>query len=220
MAHADDKPESENLELLKFRLERSRYRTDLAKWVIAALGAVASFYVIDLGKLELEKYRATAENQRQLLQAYLTASESPEPEVWKRKLNVLKRVAEDEQIRKWAVDELKNIEESAARITLYRETLKVASQLIEPSQLNEPERAEARRRFDQLYWAELPYVDEDAEVEKAMVNFRNGLVAAEAAPDDKGLWSRMDGLLLILSQRLRDDSSPGSRAGSAKAAPG
>jgi hypothetical protein len=208
---ADDKALGDDLELRKFQLDRSRYRTDLLKWVVVAIGAIVSFGVIDYGNLRLEQFRVTAENQRQLMEAYLTATESPEPDVWKRKLQVLIRVADDERIRKWADDELTYIEQFAARDALYRETLKVASQLIEPSRLNEAERTTARVRFDQLYWADLPYVRESPAVERAMVDFRNQLLLAEAAPGDKKLWQDLSRSLISLSRTLRNETPPDPR---------
>jgi hypothetical protein len=203
---AADSDEGRDLELLKFRLERSRYRTDLLKWVAIALGAIASFAVIDYGNLRVEQFRVAADNQRELLEAYLTATESPEPDVWKRKLAVLIKVADDERIRQWAEAELLYIEQFAARDALYRETLKVASQLIDPNRLNAPERAVARVRFDQLYWADLPYVGESQDVERAMVGFRNQLLAAEAAPDQKEAWADLYRSLLGLARILRAET--------------
>ena len=91
-----------------------------------------SFYVIDYGKLTLEQYRVRADGQRQLLEAYLKATESPEPDVWKRKLHILENFADDDHMRQWAQAELKYIQEFAGLDALYRETLKVASQLVEP----------------------------------------------------------------------------------------
>jgi hypothetical protein len=190
---------TEDLERQKFELERSRYRTDLLRWVIIAIGAVASFYVIDYGKLRLERAQATADNQRQLLEAYLKATEAAEPEVWKRKLGVILNLGDDDRTKLWAREELDYIDTFAARDALYRETLKVASQLIEPTRVGDPERAVARARFDQLYWADLPYVHESPDVARAMVAFRNGLAAAEKAPGDAQAWSPLGGLLITLS---------------------
>ena len=87
---------AEDLERRKFELERSRYLMDVLRWIVVAIGAVASFYVIDLGKLRLERAQATADNQRQLLEAYLKATESAEPEVWKRKLGVLLKFGDED----------------------------------------------------------------------------------------------------------------------------
>lgn len=202
----DDKAEGADLELLKFRLERSRHRTDLAKWVAIAVGAVVSFGVIDYGNLQLERFRATAENQRQLLESYLTATDSPEPEVWKRRLNVLIQVADDERIRAWAQSELLYIQEFAERNALYRETPQVASKLIDPSRLSDPDRILARVRFEQLYWVDLPFVHEGKKVEAAMVQFRNALLAAEQAPTNPALWSKLPGLLYNLALTLRDET--------------
>jgi cell division protein FtsB len=77
---------AEDLERQKFELERSRYRMDILRWIVIAAGAIISFAVIDYGKLRLERQQAAADSQRQLLEAYLKATESPEPEVWKRNL--------------------------------------------------------------------------------------------------------------------------------------
>jgi hypothetical protein len=201
---------TEDLERQKLALERSRYRMDVARWVVIAIGAVVSFAVIDYGKLRLERAQAAADSQRQLLEAYLKATESPEPEVWKRKLGVLLQFADDERLQAWARKERDYIDTFAAQDALYRETLKVASQLIEPARLGDPERAKARARFDQLYWADLPYVRESSEVSDAMVKFRKGLVAAEAAPADAEAWSQLAVLLIRLSTTLarEADSDP------------
>jgi len=123
------------LELRKVRLEEWRFMGEIAKWLIAGVAAVVSFYVIDFGKLKLEEFKSRAENQRQLLQAYLSATESVQPDVWKRKLRVLQTYSDDDRIRKWAGGELQFIEQYAELNALYRETLKVASQLVYKSAL-------------------------------------------------------------------------------------
>jgi hypothetical protein len=202
---------ADDLERQKFELERSRYRTDLLRWIIIAAGAIVSFAVIDYGKLRLEQFQAKADSQRQLLEAYLLATEAPEPDMWKRKLHVLVAFADDERLRRWALDEFRYIDDFAARDALYREALKVASQLIEPSRLSEPERAVVRARFNQLYWADLPFARESPKVASAMVAFRNGLLAAEAAPGNAVAWSKLNGLLISLSKILRDETPPDPR---------
>jgi hypothetical protein len=197
-----------DLELAKFRLERIRHWTDVAKWIVVAIGAIISFLVIDNGKLKLERFRVNADSQRQLLEAYLKATEAPEPEVWKRKLHVLERFADDDRIHEWAEEELKYIESFAALNALYRETLKVASQLIDPSQLKDTERTKARVRFDQLYWADLPYSGESQAVISAMIAFRESLMTAERAPGNSGAWEALNVRLIELSQALRGSTPP------------
>jgi hypothetical protein len=203
-----------NLDVLKFQLERSRYRADLLKWIVVAIGAVASFWVIDVGKLQLERFRATSDNQRQLLDAYLKATETVQPDVWKRKLRVLVTSATDEQMKQWAKAELQDIENFAAIDALYRETLKVAAQLVEPSQINEPERARARVRYNQLFWADLPFAGESPAVVQAMIAFRKQLMTAEQEPKDRTQWEELNRALITLSEALRDSmpkySSPGA----------
>ncbi len=196
---------SMGLELEKLRLEQARYRTDVIKWIVVAVGAVISFAVIDYGKLRLEKFRITAENQRELLDSYLSATESPQPDVWKRKLHVLQNFADDERIKDMAKAELQYIENFAALDALYRETLKVASQLVEPGQLADPKRVQARARFIQLYWGDLPFAGESGDVAIAMRDFRNALIDAEnAGPDKTEEWANVGIALLGLSSALKE----------------
>lgn len=196
----------QGVELLKLQLDRQRSRIELAKWAVIAIGAVVSFWVIDLGKLELERFRAQTEHQRQLLSAYLTATETPQPDVWKRKLRILTRFATDQAMKDWANEELKFIEDFAALDALYRETLKVASQLVEPGKLDDADRKSARIRFNQLYWADLPYAGESPAVITAMINFRRSLVNAENSPVNPKLWTALNGRLIELSKALRDST--------------
>ena len=199
-------PSSQDLEVLKFGLERTRYRTELLKWIVLAIGAIISFYVLDLGKLRLEQFRVRADSQRQLLEAYLKATESPQPDVWKRKLHILENFSDDDHMRQWARVELQYIQDFAGLDALYRETLKVASQLVEPNRLNTAERIQARVRYNQLYWADLPYARESGPVASAMVAFRNQLVAAEGAPANKQAWDELNIRLIDLSRALRDST--------------
>jgi hypothetical protein len=111
-----------SLEQKRLRLEESRFRYDVLKWAMVVIGAIVSFYVIDVGKLRLEEFRSRAENQRALLQSYLGATESVQPDVWKRKLLVLQTFSDDQSIRDWAAGQLKYIENFAALDALYRET--------------------------------------------------------------------------------------------------
>ena len=181
---------------------------DFLKWIVGVIGAsvsfVASFYVIDYCKLRLERFRATAEHQRQLLDAYLKATETPQPDVWVRKLHVLTSFATDESVRKWAQVELVYIQEFAALDALYRETLKIASQLVDPSQLNSPERGHARIRYDQLYWADLPFAGESQAVIEAMISFRSQLMKAERAGASAETWDGLYGKLIKLSEALKE----------------
>lgn len=201
--------EIESLELAKLKLEQARYRADVLKWIVVAVGAVISFAVIDYGKLRLEQFKATAENQRELLNAYLRATESPEPDVWKRKLQLIKTVTEDRPTVEWVDKELKYINEYAALDALYRETLKVVSQLVEPSRLAEPERVQARARYNQLYWADLPFAGESQDVITAMIKFRNQLLIAEESGADlnrREEWILLNSKLLDLSNALRESA--------------
>lgn len=191
----------------RLKLEESRFRYDVLKWAMVVIGTIVSFYVLDLGKLRLEQFRTRAENQRALLQSYLTATESVQPDVWKRKLRVLQTFSSDESIRAWAKEELANIELFAERDALYRETLKVASQLVSPGTMKDPQRIVTRARYEQLYWADLPFAKESEAVVQAMVAFRNSLIEAEKNPNKTGSWQNLDIALITLSHTLRDSQS-------------
>lgn len=203
---ADETQDSKKLDHLQYRLEVARFRAELGKWAILAVGAVVSFYLLDLGKLNLEQARFRAETKRQLLDAYFRASESPQPEVWKRKLYILENIADDESTKKWAHRELEFVREFAELNTLYRETLNTACQLTDRRRLKEPARIRARARYEQLYWADLPFAKESQEVESAMVEFRSRLIEAENSPDDAVRWDELNSHLLRLSRALRNST--------------
>lgn len=186
----------------KFDLERLRFRAELLKWIIIAVGAIVSFVAIDLGRLQLEKYRARDQHERELLAAYLTATESPEPQIWKRKLRVLQTFSTETTTIDWAEDELKYIEETAGLEALYLETLKVASQLVDPSRITDVKRSEARARFEQLYFADLPFFGEHRQVASGMVDFRQALMTAEASRETGTAWTKAQSELLDLSAIL------------------
>ena len=184
----------------KLKIERLKIRADVGKWLILAAGAVASFFLLDLGRLNLDRFRADAENERALLSSYLAATSEVTPEIWKRKLRLLSSLTQDEEMRKWAKKEMIFIEQFAALDTLYRETLVVASQLTDPATLNTSERAAARTRFEQLYWADLPFAGESQPVAEAMISFRNRLNIAEITDS----WASMQQELIKLAQELRE----------------
>ncbi len=201
----------DNIEKLKLELERARYRTEIVKWIVIAIGAVISFAIIDYGKLRLEQARLASDNQLRFIEAYSKATEAAEPEIWKRKLAVLQLFATDANVKAWAQNQLKYIDEFAALDALYRETLKSASQLVDSGTVNEPERMKARRRYEQLYWADLPFAGESSEVASAMVKFRAGLVGAERTPTNFEAWADLNSLLIELSQTLKQASRQSSR---------
>ncbi len=190
---------SEELEALKFRLEQTRYRMEIAKWIIIACGAIISFYVLDLGRLKLEEFRVSAENERQLLNAYLTATESAQPDIWKRKLRILKTISNDKRMQEWAQNELEYIETFAAIDALYRETLRVTSLLVAQRNLNDPERVKARVRFSQIYWSELLIEGESQDVEKVIIQFKKALELAEQQPKEPKVWNDLNIPLYELS---------------------
>ena len=89
----------------------------------------------------------------------------------------------------------------------------------EPNRLNTPERIQARVRYNELYWADLPYARESPAVASAMVAFRDQLITAERAPADKQAWDELNIRLINLSRALRD-STPNYPPAAAVRGPG
>lgn len=203
MSNAPHSEQIPPLEQAKLDLERAKLRGETLKWTALSIAAVASFWIIDYGKLKLENFSTRAQNERELLSSYLEATNSANPEIWKRKLNLLIQLTENEKLRIWAENELTHIENFAALDTLYRDTLITASQLVNPETVVLPSRVEARRRFEQLYWADLPFAGESAEVVKSMIEFRNALMLAEAQ-NEGSEWQALNSSLIKLAQTLRD----------------
>ena len=191
------------LELARLALDRARFRYEVFKWLIVAIGALGSFYLIDLARLHLEQFRATTENERALLNAYLTASDTVEPEVWVRKLELIQTLSIDPALQGWAGREILYVQSCSAKAVVYQETLRVAASLLDPH-AEASERATARRRFEQLYWADLPYVHESKDVEQTMVDYRKALVAAET-DSPAGSVPDLNVAMIHLSGALRGD---------------
>lgn len=192
------------IELKKLELDYKRYKFDILKWLIVAAGAVASFWVIDYGRLKLEEFRVQSQNERELLISYLKAMETPHPEIWKRKIQFLKEYSKYERIESFGQNQIEYINEFAELNTLYRETLKVASRLSLRKDPNQKERNKAWQRFEQLYWGELPFAGESPAVERQMVQFRRALEAAhQKQENDNKEWANVNQSLLMLAKAIK-----------------
>ncbi|MGV8986417.1 MAG: hypothetical protein ACOH2H_09055 [Cypionkella sp.] len=168
-----------------------------------AIGAAISFLVIDYGRLQLERFRVSAENERALLNAYLLASDTQNPDLWLRKLELIQTLSIDPALKDWAGREITYVKNCSAKAVIYQETLRVAASLLDP-QTEPTERAAAQRRFEQLYWADLPYVHEGPGVAGAMVHFREAFVAAGSSPAADGLTA-LNVAMINLGKALSDD---------------
>jgi len=196
----------QKLDYEKLKVERLKARSEIIKWFLIAAGAVISFYVIDVGKLKIEKFTAESGNQERLLNSYLSATESPDPDLWKRKLGLIKQFSKDTAILHWADREEKYINEVSALLALYKETIKVASILANKQISGTTEWSNASSRFYQLYWAELPYYGESQPVISKMIAFKRELDEIQHNNDRQNDWESMDGALYELSKTLKEES--------------
>lgn len=198
--------DSQELEFARLALERARYRADIVKWLILAVGAVISFAVIDYGRLQLEKFSAESENERALLNAYLDASDTVQPDIWVRKLEVVRTLSTQPSLRAWADGELHYIRKCAAKEAVYRETLQTAAALLRPDRNATPAWVAARQRFEQLYWADLPYVKESGAVAGAMIAFRKALISIDSGGSERSnTEAALNGAMIELANALAED---------------
>ncbi|WDD97445.1 hypothetical protein [Thalassomonas actiniarum] len=186
------------IEKEKLALERQKLSLELRKWVVVAIAAVISFFLIDYGKLTLERTKEESMHDRELLKSYLKAMDSSKPEIWKRKLRFIKSFAKDERVLSWAEEQLTTLSKLPPKESLYLEAADIAKKLSRREPLNE----ELWTRFEQLYWSELPLANESMAMEDAMVNFRQSLLDAHEAPigDDDIEWDNVKKALLKLSK--------------------
>ncbi len=195
----------QKVEYEKLKVERSKAKYELMKWLLLAIGAIISFYVIDIGKLNIERFTAEAANQEKLLNSYLVATESPNPDLWQRKLSLIKHFSKDSAILLWADREVKYINEKAALLALYKETLNVTSILANRQLYGTEEWQNASKRYYQLYWAELPFYGESPSVSSAMIAFKKQLDQIQTNKEVEK-WEKMDFALIELSSTLREES--------------
>ena len=91
-------------------------RHNLGKWIIAtsvaSIGGVISFFVIDLRSQELREEQAVEESRRELVVAYMSAADNPDPDVWLRKLRIMDEHGpggRDSYWQKWVNSEISRV---------------------------------------------------------------------------------------------------------------
>lgn len=204
--HSKELTFEQKMEYEKLMTERLKARNELIKWVLIAIGAIISFWIIDIGKLKLEKLNAESIRQQKLLDSYLTATEASNPDLWKRKLKLIKNFAKDSLIAEWTRNELAFIKEKAALLSLYKETVNVASIIANRETFRTPEWNNATKRFYQLYWADLPFYGESDTVISRMIAFKTQLDAIGDGTDPYK-WKLMDLEVIRLSGTMKSESA-------------
>ena len=182
----------------------SPQQVDILKWIVATCGAVVSFFIIDLGKLKLERQKAKNLNEQKLLDSYLTASDTPDPNLWLRKLHLIQKFTNNKATRDWAIEEEDFVNTKSGKIELYTETLRTASVLANKAEYKTEEWHKALKRFFQLYWADLPFIGESQKVVDHMIAFNQGLFQVQQN-DTPGNWKTMEEALLNLSGTFRKE---------------
>ena len=193
-------------EIAQLDLEHQKMIFEVVKWIIISIAAIISFWIIDVGKLRLERKRSSNENKLNLLNAYLKATEVPNPDLWLRKLRLIKALSDKNvtDMKSWAIQEEQYIIKVSALVVLYKETMKVASVLANRDQYLSDEWKKSRNRFYELYHGELVFYKESEDVEDAMVAFKDKLEAIDPGKEDD--WNEMDQELLNLVITLSAES--------------
>ena len=184
---------------------------DLIKWVIVGVCAIVSFVVIDVGRLNIENAKFEAERRQKLLESYLASTETSDPLVWRRKLQIVSRLG-DYDMCAFAVAQLQFIDEHEARNSLYREAVALAGQLIDTQIYGQPEWYQRKSRLNQLYYGELPLARLNNEVRAAMENYFEKLKAAEDHHPSTDGWKDAGMALAELSKTVAKDMPKDSQS--------
>ncbi|TNC81285.1 MAG: hypothetical protein C9356_09265 [Oleiphilus sp.] len=126
--------------------------------------------------------------------------DSPKPEIWKRKLQFIRSFAKEDRVITWAESQINILNKLPPKETLYLEAVETAQKLFRRGPLDE----ELWKRFEQLYWSELPLANESRAMESALVRFRQALLEAQIGNDDKE-WGDVNQALLTLSRVVSNE---------------
>jgi len=177
---------------------------DLIKWAIVGVCAIISFIVIDIGRLNIENAKFEADRRQKLLESYLASTETSDPLVWRRKLQIVSRLG-DYDMCAFAVAQLQFIDEHEARNALYREAVSVAGRLIDTQIYGQPEWYQRKSRLNQLYYGELPLAKLSDDVRTSMDNYFEKLKAAEDHHPSLDGWKDAGIALAELSKAVAKD---------------
>lgn len=195
----------QKVEFQKLRNERFKSLVEISKWVVISIGAIISFFIIDVGNLKIEEFKADSAHGENLLNSYLESANTSNPDLWTRKLGLIREFSNDSVIINWAKKEEVFIKDRAALLTLYKETINVGSILANQNLYDTEEWKNALKRFYQLYWADLPFYGETQPVINAMVNFKS-ILDQISDKNEIEKWREMDNGLHRLSETLKKES--------------
>ncbi len=195
----------EKVEFQKLKNEKFKSIVEIIKWGLISIGAIVSFLIIDIGNLNIEKFRADSSHEESLLNSYLESTKTANPDLWRRKLRFISKFSSDTIVTKWAITEEEYVKNKAGLLALYKETVGVCSILANRSLYDTEEWRKASKRYYQLYWAELPFYGETQPVISAMINFKLHLEEITNTTELEK-WQNMDVALIKLSNILKKES--------------
>jgi len=187
------------LEEEKLKLEKKKLGVEVYKWLIISIGTCVSFFILDMGKLSLEKTKS----DNLILNSYLKSTETPDPYLWLRKLDLIKQFSSNKDIKNWASVEKDRVKNYSGKLILYKETLRVASVVANGALKNTEEWKKADKRFFELYYADLVFIGEGDKIKKAMIDFIKILNGVKSGVLD---WNKLNSPLLGLSKALANET--------------
>jgi len=150
----------QKVEFQKLKTEKFKSIIEISKWIVISIGAIISFLIIDVGNLKIEEFKADSIHEENLLNSYLESTKTTNPDLWTRKLRLIREFSTDTAIINWAGKEEEYIKNKAALLVLYKETIRIGSILANRNLYQTAEWMNASKRYYQLYWAELPFYGE------------------------------------------------------------
>ncbi|WP_109300705.1 hypothetical protein [Aquimarina sp. AU474] len=195
----------QKVEFQKLKNDRFKSIVEIIKWGLISIGAIVSFLIIDIGNLNIEKFRADSSHEESLLNSYLESTKTANPDLWRRKLRFISKFSSDTIITDWAIKEEGYVKNKAGLLALYKETVGICSIVANRSLYGTEEWKKASKRYYQLYWAELPFYGETQPVIEAMINFKSHLEQITNTTEVEK-WQKMDLALIKLSDILKKES--------------
>ena len=193
-----------SIEFQRFELEKKKFHFERFKWILIGFGAILTFWFIDRHRLNIEEFEIKSEINAKLMSSYLDATEVNDPELWKRKLSLIRNFSNDSTIIKWTIVEERYINEKLALLSKYIELIEVTSILVNKKNYASIKWEEAYHRFNQLFLVELNIYSNNKEVIELLTEFNYDLNDIQSN-DGKLGWKKIASGLVNLSKILKDE---------------
>lgn len=199
-------PTKDKIAYKRFLLEERNVWFTMVKWGLLAVGSCIVYCTIDKVNVKTEKFKVDSAYETKLMDSYLAATETVNPDLWLRKLAIIKNFAKDASTKAWVEKEEKYISQKLALLSLYKELIGVCSVIANRREFGSEKWNEAYAKFYQLHFAQLPFYDESLDVADEMSRFKKQMDVINNDSSKKN-WDEIDKCLLSLSGLLKEQTN-------------